>query len=130
MRLAGAVILLVLAALGSAARGVTRLSTTGMLAGGAEPASFIAGTVFVAAACLVLAGVLVLLIGRRRRRPEDEFARAPEPVGPWWVRALVTLAALALIALPIAALVMTLRGRRGGGERTATLPEPLVPVVP
>jgi predicted outer membrane lipoprotein len=128
LRLAGAVILLVLAALGSAARGVTRFSTTGMLAGGAEPASFIAGTVFVAAACLVLAGVLVLLIGRRRRRPEDEFARVLEPVGPWWVRALVMLAALALIALPVAALVVASRGRRGG-QRAAPL-APLVPVMP
>ena len=130
LRLAGAVILLALAALGSGAREVTRLSTAGMLAASADPATFIAGAALAAAACLVLAGVLVLLIGRRRRRPEDEFARAPEPVGPWWVRALVTLAALALIALPIAALVAALRGRRGGGERTAMLPEPLVPVAP
>jgi hypothetical protein len=130
LRLAGAVILLVLAALGSAARVVTRLSTAGMLAGRTESAAFIAGAAFVAAACLVLAGVLALLIGWRRRRPEDEFARAREPVGPWWVRALVTLAALALIALPVAALVVVLRGRHGNGERTATLSGPLVAVAP
>jgi hypothetical protein len=127
VRLAGAVILLVLAALGSAARGVTRLSTTGMLAGGAEPATFIAGAAFVAAACLILAGVLVLLIGRRRRRPEDEFARVLEPVGPWWVRALVMLAALALIALPVAALVVASRGRHSGQRAPLA---PLVPVIP
>jgi Domain of unknown function (DUF4129) len=127
LRVAGAVILLVLAALGSAARGVTHLSTAGMLAGGADPVTFIAGAAFVAAACLVLAGVLALLVRRRRRRPEDEFARALEPVAPWWVRALVTLATLVLIALPVAALVVALRGRHG--QRVAPS-APLVPVVP
>jgi len=124
LRLAGAVILLVLAALGSAARGVTRLSTAGMLAGGTGPVTFIAGAAFVVAACLVLAGLLVLL-GSRRRRPKDQSARIREPVGPWWVRALVMLAALALIALPIAALVAALRGRHGGQRAP-----PLLPVVP
>ena len=127
VRLAGAVILLVLAALGSAARGVTHLSTTGMLAAGADPVTFIAGAAFVAAACLVLAGVLVLLISRRRRRRDDGFARTLEPVAPWWVRALVTLAALVLIALPVAAIVVMLRGRHG--QRVAPL-LPLRPVVP
>ena len=127
VRLTGAVILLVLAALGSAARGVTHLSTTGMLAAGADPVTFIAGAAFVAAACLVLAGVLVLLIRRRRHRPDDGFARTLEPVAPWWVRALVTLAALVLIALPVAAIVVMLRGRHG--QRAAPL-LPLRPVVP
>src|SRR5215813_6112870 len=127
VRLAGAVILLVLAALGSAARAVTHLSTTGMLAVGADPVTFLAGVAFVAAACLVLAGVLALLVRRRRRRPDDGFARVLEPVAPWWVRALVTLAALALIALPIAAIVVAFRGRHG--QRVAPL-RPLVPVVP
>jgi Domain of unknown function (DUF4129) len=127
VRLAAAVILLVLAALGSTARGVTHLSTAGMLAAGPDPVTFIAGAAFVVAACLVLAGVLALLVRRRRRRPDDGFARVPEPVGPWWVRALVTLAALALITLPVAAIVVALRGRRG--QRVAPLP-PLVPVVP
>ena len=126
VRLAGAVILLVLAALGTVARGVTRLSTAGMLAGGADPVTFVAGAAFVAAACLVLAGVLALLL-RRRRRPDDGFARVLEPVAPWWVRALVTLAALALIALPVAAIVAALRGRRG--QRVAPL-LPVRPVVP
>jgi hypothetical protein len=126
VRLAGAVILLVLAALGTAARGVTRLSTTGMLAVGADPVTFIAGVAFVAAACLVLAAVLALLV-RRRRRPEDGFAGIREPTAPWWVRALATLAALALIALPVAAIVLALRGRHG--QRVAPL-QPLVPVVP
>lgn len=111
VRLAGAVILLVLAALGTAARGVTRLSTAGMLTVGADPVTFIAGVAFVAAACLVLAAVLALLI-RRRRRPEDGFAGIREPTAPWWVRALVTLAALALIALPR-------RGHRVGAPRPA-----------
>jgi hypothetical protein len=69
VRLAGAMILLVLAALGSAARGVTHLSTTGMLAVGADPVTFLAGVAFVAAACLVLAGVLALLVRRGRGRP-------------------------------------------------------------
>ncbi len=69
MRLAVAVLLLVLAALGSTARGVTHLSTAGMLAAGTDPVTFIAGAAFVAAACLVLACVLALLIRRRRRHP-------------------------------------------------------------
>jgi hypothetical protein len=124
LRVAGAVILLVLAALGSAARGVTRLSTAGMLAAGADPVTFVGGAAFVVAACLVLAGMLALLVRRRRRRPEDEFARVLEPVAPWWVRALATLV---LIALPVAALVVALRGRHG--QRVAPL-APLVPVVP
>jgi len=112
VRLAGVIILLALAALGSAARGITHLSTAGMLVAGADPVTFIGGAAFVTAACLVLAGVLALLI-RRRRRPEDDVTRALEPVGPWWVRALVTLAALALITLPVAALVMGAAGPRG-----------------
>ena len=124
VRLAVAVLLLVLAALGSTARGVTHLSTAGMLAAGTDPVTFIAGAAFVAAACLVLACVLALLIRRRRRRPDDGFARVSEPVAPWWVRALITLAALALIALPVAAIVVALRGRRG--QRVA----PLLPVRP
>ena len=127
VRLAAALILLVLAALGSAARGVTHLSTTGMLASVADPVTFIAGAAFVVAACLVLAAVLALLVTRRRRRPDDGFARVLEPVAPWWVRALVTLAALALIALPVAAIVVALRGRRG--QRVAPL-LPVRPVVP
>jgi len=127
LRVAGAVMLLVLAALGTAARGGTHLSTAGMLAAGADPVTFIAGAAFVAAACLVLAGVLALLVRRRRRRPEDEFARTLEPVAPWWVRALVTLAVLALIVLPVAAIVVALRGRHG--QQVAPL-RPLVPVVP
>jgi Domain of unknown function (DUF4129) len=124
VRLAVAVILLVLAALGSAARGVTHLSTAGMLAAGTDPVTFIAGAAFVAAACLVLAGVLALLIRRRRRRPDDGFAGVSEPVAPWWVRALITLAVLALIVLPVAAIVVALRGRHG--QRVA----PLLPVRP
>jgi len=127
VRVAGAVILLVLAALGSAARGVTHLSTAGMLAAGAGPVTFLAGAAFVAAACLVLAAVLALLVRRRRRRPDDGFARVQEPVAPWWVRALVTLAVLALIALPVAAIVVALRGRHG--QRVAPL-LPVRPVVP
>lgn len=127
VRLAGVVLLLVLAALGSAARGATHLSTAGMLAADTDPVTFIAGAAFVVAACLVLAGVLALLVRRRRRCPEDEFARVLEPVGPWWVRALVTLAVLALIALPVAALVVALRGRHG--QRVAPL-LPVRPVVP
>jgi hypothetical protein len=126
LRLTGAVVLMVLAALGTAARGVTHLSTAGMLVAGTDPLTFIAGVAFVAAACLVLAGALAVLLRRRRRHPEDEFARVLEPVAPWWVRALVTLLALALIALPVAALVLALRGRHG--RRVAPL-QPLVPVV-
>jgi Domain of unknown function (DUF4129) len=125
VRLAGAVLLLVLAALGCAARGITHLSTTGSLAAGTGSVPFIAGVIVVAAACLVLAGLLVLLSGRRWRRPQDEFVPVLEPVGPWWARVLVLLAALALIALPVAAVVATLRGRRG--QRAGT---PVVPVMP
>jgi Domain of unknown function (DUF4129) len=126
VRVAGAVALLVLAALGGAAREVTHLSTAGMLAAGSGSVPFITGVIAVAVACLVLAGLLVLLGGRRRRRPRDQPAPVPEPVGPWWVQALVLLATLALIALPVAAVVATLH-RRHGGQRTVV---PLVPVVP
>ena len=119
VRLAGVVLLLVLAALGCAARGITHLSTTGTLAAGTGSVPFIVGVIAVAAACLVLAGLLVLLSGRRRRRPQDEFAPVLEPVGPWWARVLVLLAALALIALPVAAVVATLRGSARPAGRDA-----------
>ena len=125
VRLAGSVVLLVLAALGCAARGVTHLSTAGMLSANSGSPPFIAGVIAVAVACLILAGLLALVAGRRRRRPKDEFALVVEPVGPWWVRALVLLACLALIALPVAAVVATLRPRRGQQAGT-----PVVPVVP
>ncbi|HEY7360683.1 MAG TPA: DUF4129 domain-containing protein, partial [Streptosporangiaceae bacterium] len=45
----------------------------------------------------------------------------------WWVRALVMLAALALIALPVAALVVASRGRHSGQRAPLA---PLVPVIP
>jgi len=124
VRLAGSVVLLVLAALGCAARGVTHLSTAGTLTAGSGPAGFSAGVAAVVTACLVLAGLIVLL--SRRRRPRDEFPRVAGPVGPWWARALALLAALALIALPVAAVVATLHRRRGSQQ---TL-EPVVPVMP
>ena len=125
MRLGAAVLLLAAAALGTSARGITHLSTAGMLAAGPGPVAFVAGVAAVAAACLALAGLLALLASRRRRRPEDEFTGAPQPV-PWWARAIALLAALALIALPIAAIVMLLHGRRSGHRA----PAPVAPVVP
>jgi len=125
VRLAGAVLLLILAALGCAARGVTHLSTAGTLSANSGSPPFIAGVIAVAVACLILAGLLALVAGRRRRRPRDEFAPAAEPVGPWWVRALVLLACLVLVALPVAAVVATLRPRHG--QRAGP---PVVPVVP
>ena len=127
-RLAAAAGLLVLAALGSAARQVTHLSTAGMLAAGSQPVTVIAGVVIIACGCLILAGVLVLLLkGQRRRHPEDE-REVPQPIAPWWARAIALLAALALLALPVAAIVMLARSRRGARPRTA--PAPVVPVIP
>jgi Domain of unknown function (DUF4129) len=125
VRLGAAVLLLAVAALGTAARGITHLSTAGMLVAGPGSVAFIAGLAAVGAACLALAGLLALLASRRRRRPEDEFTRAPEPV-PWWARAIALLAALALIALPIAAIVVLLHGRRSGHPA----PAPAAPVAP
>jgi hypothetical protein len=125
VRLAAAVLLLALAALGTAARGITHLSTAGMLAAGPGSVAFIAGVAAVAVACLALIGLLVLLASRRRRRPGDESSRDPEPV-PWWARAIALLAALALIALPITAIVVLLHGRRSGHRP----PAPVAPVVP
>jgi uncharacterized protein DUF4129 len=126
-RLAAAVMLLVLAALGSAAREVSHLSTAGMLAS-ARPVTVVAGVIVVAAGCLVLAGVLIMLARRRRRRRQDEFAGVAERVGPWWARALALLAGLALFALPIAAVVVAVRGRHGGWRPAA--PALVVPAVP
>jgi len=125
VRLAGAVALLVLAALGCAARGVTRLSTAGTLQAGSGTVTFIAGMAAVVAACLLLAALLALLAGRRRRS-KDGLNRVTEPVGPWWARALALLAGLALFVLPIAAVVATLHRRRAGERLTA----PVVPVMP
>jgi Domain of unknown function (DUF4129) len=127
-RLATAVVLLVLAVLGSAAREVTHLSTAGMLAA-ARPVTAIAGVAVVTAGCLVLAGVLVMLTRRRRRRRKGEFSGAAERVGPWWARALALLTALALLALLATALVMTFRGRHSG-RLPGLAPAPVVPVVP
>jgi hypothetical protein len=129
-RLAAAVVLLVLAALGSAARVVTHLSTAGMLVAAARPVTAIAGVAAVAAGCLVLAGVLVMLARRRRRRrPGNESSGVAERVGPWWARALALLAALALLTLLVSALVVTFRGRHSG-RRPGLAPAPVVPVVP
>ena len=128
-RLAAAVTLLVVAVLGSAARGVTRLSTAGVLAAASQPVTTVVGVIVVAAACLVLAGVLVLLARRRRRRREDEFSAVSGPAGPWWARVLAMLAALALLALPVAAVVVAVRGRHGG-RRPGAAPAPVIPVMP
>lgn len=84
-RLAVAVALLMAAALGAAARGVTHLSTAGMLAAASQPMTTIVGVIVVAAACLILAGVLVVLARGRRR--EDEFSAVSGPAGPGWARA-------------------------------------------
>ena len=123
-RLAAAVTLLVVAVLGSAARGVTRLSTAGVLAAASQPVTTVVGVIVVAAACLVLAGVLVLLARRRRRRREDEFSAVSGPAGPWWARVLALRAAPALLALPVAAgsgggrgeCGVRCHGRRPGGD--------------
>jgi len=125
VRLASAVALLVLAALGCAAREVTPLSTAGTLVTGSGPVTFIAGLAAVVAACLLLAALLALLAGQRRRA-KDGLNRVTEPVGPWWARALALLAALALFVLPIAAVVATLHRRRAGEQPLA----PVVPVMP
>jgi Domain of unknown function (DUF4129) len=117
VRLAIAAALLVIAALGTAARGVTHLSTAGMLVPSSDSVPFITGVAAVALACLALAGLLALLASRRRRRPEDGLTRGSEPPPQWWAR---------LIALPIAAVVVLLHGRRHG-QRPLT---PVAPVVP
>ncbi len=129
VRLAAAVLLLALAALGTAARGITHLSTAGMLVPGSDSVPFITGVAAVVLACLALAGLLALLASRRRRRPEDELARGAEPLPPWWARLIAVLAALALIALPIAAVVVLLHGRRRG-QRPLTPVAPVVPRLP
>ncbi|HUZ38545.1 MAG TPA: DUF4129 domain-containing protein [Streptosporangiaceae bacterium] len=127
-RLAAVVGLLMLAALGSAAREVAHLSTGGMLTA-ARPVTVVAGVIVVAAGCLVLAGVLVMLARRRQRHREDESAGVPERVGPWWARALALIAALGLFAFPIAAVIVMVRGLHGV-RRPGAAPPPLVPVVP
>jgi Domain of unknown function (DUF4129) len=126
VRLAVAAGLLVLAALGVAARRVTHLSTVGMLAAGVQPVTVTAGLFVIFASCLVLAGVLFLLI-RRRRRPEDDPEAAQLPV-PWWARAIAFFAALALLALPVAALVAL--ARRQHGARPGAAPALMLPAVP
>jgi hypothetical protein len=107
--------LLVLAAAGTRAREVTHLSTIGLLGAAAGPLQTVVGAVLVAAGCLVLAGVVVLA---RRRRERDDEDMPTESQGRWWARAVGFLAALALAALPVAAVV---EGIRHPG--TAWLPE-------
>jgi hypothetical protein len=123
-----AVLLLALAALGTRARRVTPLSTSGMMAAAGQPVSVIAGALAVAAACLLLAGMAVLL-PRRRRRRDDDFVPVPERVGTWWQRALVMLAMLAFLALLVTAVVVVARSRQGG-QRSFGHPAPLVPALP
>jgi hypothetical protein len=123
VRLAAAVVLLVLAALGSVARGVTHLSAVGMLAGPVRPVTVIAG-VAAAAGCLVLAGVLVMQASRERRK---EVSGIPEPA-PWWARALSVLAVLALFALAIAVVLVTFTGRHRG-RQPEVAPIPVVPAL-
>jgi hypothetical protein len=131
VRLTAAVVLLGLAALGSVARGVTRLSAAGLLAGQVpsgpgRPVTGIAG-VAALAACLVL--TVVLLVQARQKRPSGkELPGIAEPV-PWWARALTMLMILALLALGIVIVLMAFTGwdrRRHPG----VAPSPVVPVLP
>ena len=128
-RLAVVMALLVLAGLGARAREVTRLPAAGMVRASAGPVTTVFGVLLVAAACMVLAGVVVLLAGRRRRRDDDELRPVPVPVGTRWQRALALLAALTMLALPVAAAVVAVRSRHGGA-RAVLHPAPVVPVMP
>jgi Domain of unknown function (DUF4129) len=125
-RLAVAAGLLVLAALGAAARRVTHLSTVGVLASAVQPVAVTAGLVAVIAGCLVLVGLIVLLV--RRRRPAEDEPEADQVPIPWWARVIALLALLALLALPIAALVTLARKRHGGQPGPAPVLAP--PVLP
>jgi Domain of unknown function (DUF4129) len=108
VRLAAAVLLLGLAALGSVARGVTRLSVVGMLAGPVRPVTVIAGVAAVAG-CLVLAGVLILQASRERK----ESSRIPEPA-PLWARVFTVFMVLALFASATAVVLVAFTGRYRG----------------
>lgn len=109
VRLAAVVLLLGLAALGSVARGVTRLSAVGMLAGPVRPVTVIAG-VAAAAGCLVLAVMLILQASRER--PSGKSSRIPEP--PLWARVFTVFMVLALFASGTAVVLVAFTGRYHG----------------
>src|SRR6266581_5100982 len=110
VHLAAVVLLLGLAALGSVARGVTRLSAAGMLAGPVRPVTVIAGVAAVAG-CLVLAVVLILQASRER--PSGKSSRIPEPA-PLWARVFTVFMVLALFASAGAVVLVAFTGRYRG----------------
>lgn len=109
-RVAMVVALLVLAALGSAARQGTRFSATGMLNDRAAPVTVAFGIGLVAAACLALA---VMTMTLARLRQSGKFTWAAQPATASWQRTLVFLATLVVIAVLAIALAKVLGGAHG-----------------
>ena len=106
-RLTVVIALLILAALGSAARQGARLSATGILNGRAAPVTLAFGVGLVAAACLALA-IMARTLARLRR--SGRFTQAGQPATASWQRTLVFLAQLAAIAVLAIALAKVLSG--------------------
>jgi len=76
------------------------------------------------AACVVLL-VLVFRRRRRKRSPEDDLYVYEEQQFAWWVRPLVLLFALTVLAVPFALVALQARGHHLNG--TAVLQTPPVP---
>lgn len=127
-RLAGTVALLVLAAAAARAREHTRLSISRSIATGASTLIDIAVLFLAGAAAVILAG-LVVMLGRRKRRRDDGFIREPQPAGTWWQRAVALLAVVALIALLASAVIAVIHGSQGGRSGSAHR-APAWPAVP
>ena len=127
-RLAAALLLLVLAAAGARAREVSRLSARGLLGAGGGLVSTAFGVALVAAAALVLAGLVAALVRRARRR-DDDLVPIIERPGTWWQRALALLAALALAGLLLAAVLAAVRAGRAS-QRAGQPPAPALPALP
>ena len=106
-RLTVVIALLILAALGSAARPGARLSVTGILNGRAAPVTVAFGIGLAAAACLALA-IMARTLARLRR--SGRFTQAGQPATASWQRTLVFLAQLAAIAVLAIVLAKVLSG--------------------
>ena len=129
IRVAAAAVLLGVTAIGLRARGALPSMPSAALAsaGGHAITAVLAA---VEGAGLAGCAVLVVLLFRRprRRRPADEdFEHVPwRPPTPWWVKALALAASLAMLAAPIAALVVQSGRRPAAAARGAGPPAPLV----
>jgi Domain of unknown function (DUF4129) len=120
-RMAMVVALLVVAALGSTAREGTRLSTTGILNGRAAPVTVAFGISVIAAACLALAAMTMMLARRRA----SKFTKAGGPAAARWQRTLAFAAALVVLASLVIGLVEVIR--RVHSRRPARVPRPRAP---